>query len=393
MENPTSSDRSSDVPPSGVGAPPDHSTAPPPQPAEGSHLFKKEVGPQPRRSFLGYLVQAGAVGGLGGLTGWGISRWKKRREPETRSKQPLGAEFTYDVSRFQKTDPALLRYQEESRFACGLSRPRALATAGGMVYIGGDEGIRKTSESGELLANFKTEQPVHAIALRPNGELLVGEPGAIRVLDAAGSELACWNHLGEKLVPTAIAVTGDAVYVADAGTRVVLKLDPEGKKLIAIGARDPQRDLSGFVVPSPYFCVRMAPDGLLRISNPGEHLIEAFTTDGDREIAWGRGSFAVEGFCGCCNPVSFEVMPDGSFITCEKGLPRVKLYDAHGEFAGLVAGPEAFPEYLKTANIGSLDTHHAGLYAALGSNGRVLVLDAVSGTLRVMKPKSQEDQS
>jgi hypothetical protein len=84
------------------------------------------------------------------------------------------------------------------------------------------------------------------------------------------------------------------------------------------------------------------------------------------------------------------VFPDGSFVTCEKGLPRVKLYDAHGEFTGLVAGPEAFPEYLKTANAGSLDTHHAGIYAALGTNGRVLVLDAVGGTVRVMKPKAKE---
>jgi hypothetical protein len=153
-----------------------------------------------------------------------------------------------------------------------------------------------------------------------------------------------------------------------------------------IGARDLARNLRGFVVPSPYFTVRMAPDGLLRISNPGEHQIEAFTVDGDLELAWGKGSFAVEGFCGCCNPVSFEVFADGSFVTCEKGLPRVKVYDSNGTFTGLVAGPEAFPEYLAAANAGTPETLNVGIYAAIDATGRVIILDAVGSSVRLMKP-------
>jgi hypothetical protein len=134
----------------------------------------------------------------------------------------------------------------------------------------------------------------------------------------------------------------------------------------------------------------MAPDGLLRVANPGEHQIEAYTMDGDLEVAWGTASFNVAGFCGCCNPVSFDIFPDGAFVTSEKGLPRVKLYDSHGGFTGLVAGPEAFPEYLEAANAGTPESLGSGIYAVIDPSGRVLVLDVVGGTVRIMQRKEDD---
>jgi hypothetical protein len=168
-----------------------------------------------------------------------------------------------------------------------------------------------------------------------------------------------------------------------------LRADAAGKVLASIGGRDPERGIEGFVVPSPYFSVRMAPDGLLRIVNPGAHKIEAWTREGTLEIAWGKSSFAVDGFCGCCNPVSFDMFPDGSYVTCEKGLPRVKLYDSHGDFDGLVAGPEAFPGYLKAANAGTPETASAGLYVAVDPQRRILVLDVIAGEVRIFQRKEQ----
>ncbi|MBN8459580.1 MAG: hypothetical protein J0M04_17255 [Verrucomicrobia bacterium] len=340
-----------------------------------------------RRSLLRAALIGGGVVGMGGLAGFAGKRLFLT-EREARPKPPLGPEFTYDVSRFQQTDPAMVKFTEEKRFATGMERPRALALgADGSICVGDGSGLRRFSAAGEMLEEMPLALPVYSVAARPGGGWFVGHAGGIRVLDAAGTEAGWWAQPEGKFVPTSIAVTGAAIYVADAGGRVVVKLDPKGKKIAVIGARDLDRNLRGFVVPSPYFCVRMAPDGLLRIANPGEHQIEAFTTDGDLEIAWGRGSFAVEGFCGCCNPVSFEVFPDGSFVTCEKGLPRVKLYDAHGGFSGLVAGPEAFPEYLKAANAGTPEVLNVGIYAAIDAQGRVIVLDSVGATVRIMRRK------
>jgi hypothetical protein len=368
------------------GAPADGERATPP----GARLTAQPAGVAPlqRRTFLRAAAWGGGIAGLGGLSGLALSRLSRGQRAGTHSKPVLGAEFTYDVARFQHTDPALLRYEEAARFAAGLDRARAIAVAAdGTIVVGGNGGIRKFSPAGEPILNIPLDQPVVTLALRPNGEILAGQLGKIAVFDPSGAAVAEWRDFPAEMLPTAIAIAGALIFVADAASRVVLKLDANGKTLGVIGARDPARNLKGFVVPSPYFCVRMAPDGLLRVTNPGEHQIEAFTLDGDLELAWGKGSFAVEGFCGCCNPVSFEIFPDGSFVTCEKGLPRVKLYNSAGEFTGLVAGPEAFPDYLQAANAGTPDALGSGIYAAITPQGRVLILDSVGGTIRIMQRK------
>jgi hypothetical protein len=127
----------------------------------------------------------------------------------------------------------------------------------------------------------------------------------------------------------------------------------------------------------------MYPDGLLRVVNPGRHLIEAYTPIGDREWVWGKTSLKVDGFSGCCNPVSLAVLPDGGFVTCEKGLPRMKVYDADGGFAGVVAGPD---------ELGSTDSQAGSCKmqsfdAAVDSDGRVYVLDTLNNVIRIFEKK------
>ena len=84
----------------------------------------------------------------------------------------------------------------------------------------------------------------------------------------------------------------------------------------------------------------MAPDGLLRVVNPGMHRIEAYTPDGDLESFWGRRVDGIEGFCGCCNPANIAILPDGRIVTAEKGIPRVKVYHGRGQFVAWWPGPE-----------------------------------------------------
>jgi hypothetical protein len=341
-----------------------------------------------RRSLLRAAVWGGGLAGLGGLAGFAANRLTRGTPSGTRAKRVLGPEFTYDVGRFQKSDPALLRYEESGRFAVDLPRPSHLALAAdGSVWVSGATGISRYSEDGTKQATIATAAPVTSIALRPDGRILAGQTARITTFSSDGAELAVWSDFSETMLPTSMVVAGEWVIVADAGNRVLLKLDDQGKTHSLIGSRDDERGIGGFSVPSPYFCVRMAPDGLLRVSNPGKHRIEAYTLDGHLEVVWGRASFEVDGFCGCCNPVSFDVFPDGSFVTCEKGLPRVKLYDSEGAFSGLVAGPEAFPEYLKAADAGSPDLLGAGIYTTTDSRRRVFILDATGGTVRIMQPK------
>ncbi len=49
-----------------------------------------------------------------------------------------------------------------------------------------------------------------------------------------------------------------------------------------------------------------------------------------------------------------------------------------------------FPEYLQAANAGTPDSLGSGIYAAIDPQGRVLVLDVVGGTVRIMQPKETD---
>ena len=106
----------------------------------------------------------------------------------------------------------------------------------------------------------------------------------------------------------------------------------------------------------------------------------------DFELAWGKASAAIDGFCGCCNPIGIALTSDDRYVTCEKGLPRVKVYAEHGEFECVVAGPETFPENARVGAGNPVgDDAKAGLDIALDDKDRVYVLDQVAGNVHVLE--------
>ena len=121
----------------------------------------------------------------------------------------------------------------------------------------------------------------------------------------------------------------------------------------------------------------MAPDGVLRVVNPGLHRIEAWTVDGDRALSWGRGGAAIEGFIGCCNPVHAVVLSDGAVVTSEKGVARVKVYDSDGIFQNVVAGPNELGDDGSARDL------------AVDSKGRVIVLDPATRSVRIYVRKPE----
>ena len=138
------------------------------------------------------------------------------------------------------------------------------------------------------------------------------------------------------------------------------------------------------MIPSPYFDLAIGSDGLLRVVNPGRHRIEAYTFNGDLEFWWGKPSPNVEGFCGCCNPVNFVILADGSFVTCEKGLVRVKVYNEEGDFIGVVASPE---QLIKSSDTKicqiPANCQVGGFDLAVDNQQRILVLDTLRNVIRI----------
>ena len=280
-------------------------------------------GPSPgRRAFVRSAAWSSGVVGLGALAGYTLNR---SGDVSQAVKPKLGAEFSYDVSRFQTSDPALKRYDEVMRYRVGIEAARCLAVGeDGVHYLGGDEGIQVVDGEGRELASIQLDRPVHSLAVMDSRRLLVGQKGRLLVLDLHGRELESWDEFPETMLPTSIDVSVAGIHLADAANRVVRRLDRAGESIGIIDGRSGESEGVGFKVPSPYFCLKTGDDGLLRVTNPGAHRIETYLADGKLELSWGRASFAIEGFCGCCNPVSFDIFPDGSYVTCEKGLPRVE---------------------------------------------------------------------
>lgn len=299
-----------------------------------------------------------------------------RKASESKAGSGLGHEFDYDLKAYRKTDPKLIAYTEEAPIPTAFAINRGLAAGkAGLLYVAGDAAVRIFDHDGKRAGEIVTGDEPRALAAADDGSVYVAMKDHVEVCGTQDARKAPWPKLGPRALLTSIAVGDKDVFVADAGNRVVVRFDKTGQKLGEIGRKDAAKNIQGFLIPSPYFDLAIAPDGLLRVVNPGHHRIEAYTFDGDLETSWGTPATTIEGFSGCCNPTHLAILPDGSFVTSEKGLARVKVYDVQGKFQCVVAGCEAFTG----------DTILAGL--AVDSKGRVLVLDPVKKSVRVFVKK------
>lgn len=293
----------------------------------------------------------------------------------------------YDLDKLSVVDPALIKYREVGIIKPKLSSLRAVAVGpDDRIYLAADRGIQVFGKDAAFAFELKLNGSPQCLTVTEDGTVYVGMRDRVAVYGSNGQREADWEKLGQRAVLTSIAVSEDNVFVADAGNRAVLRYDTSGKLIRRIGERDKSRNIPGFVVPSPYFDLEVSPDGLLRVANPGEHRVEAYTFDGDYEFAWGKPSLAIDGFCGCCNPVNFAMLPDGGFVTCEKGLPRIKVYNADGSFESVVAGPKDFVENAKSCVLGDFtNCQTGGMDIAVDSKGRVMVMDPVAKVVRIFQ--------
>lgn len=337
--------------------------------------MKREFRLSTRREFFGQSAAALAL--LNAIAA------QRAAGAPTRAQNP----FAYDVSRLEKTDPALLAYEEVARWRTPHTPARRLGLAPeGTLFVCSGNYVSAMSASGERGMELALSAPPECVAVAEDGTIFVGLREHIEVFDAHGRRRASWDVPDRKAWLTALAVGANEVFAADAGQRLLLRYDRSGRLLGRLGQKNKERGVPGFIVPSPFFDVKLAPDGLLRVTNPGRHRVELYTPEGDFEGAWGDASMGLTGFCGCCNPISLALLPDGRYVTCEKGLPRVKVYSARGEFESVVAGVESFAANARAC--GPSDCTRGGLDAVADAAGRIYVLDRVTGEVRVMKRKA-----
>ena len=292
----------------------------------------------------------------------------------------LGKEYTYDMDKLTEIDPNLFLYEPDSIIETSLVQSKCIGVDDfDTLYIGGDQVVKRFSTAGDLIDVITLKAEILCLAPENNKRLFLGFKDHLEVYDIDTGNFSVWKSLGAKAVLTAIAIGDNELFTADAGNKIIWHYDLNGKLLGSIGARDKDSNKPGFIIPSPYFDLALSSDGLLRVANPGCRRIETYTRDGDYEFAWGSASAGIKGFCGCCNPANFAMGPDDEFITCEKGLVRVKVYDSDGAFMGVVAGPkELMPD--------NKDIKYA-FDVAVDKHARVYVLDTVNQIVRIFKKK------
>jgi len=282
--------------------------------------------------------------------------------------------YAYDPQASFQVPEKMVGYEEIAPIPISIPAPSAMAAdAEGNALVAGDNVLARYSPSGAETARWKTRGVPLAISISQDGKIALAFENRCEVRSRNGSLEKTVSPLPEGTIPTSLALDGSNLYLADAGNHIVDHFSlPDGKKLADIAPPDGK-----FIIPSPYFDVAISPDGSLWAANTGRHRLDSFSIDGTYRVSWSKPAAGVEGFSGCCNPSHFAFMPNGSFVTAEKNIPRVKIYDPSGRFATVVAPPKAFPEKAMIIDV-AFDPQHA----------LILILESKTNAIRRFRKKA-----
>jgi len=282
--------------------------------------------------------------------------------------------YAYNIDPFSKIDTALIHYKESRNLAIDFTEPTGVCFLNDQLFVVGDHKLQIIEATGKLLREVTFERkPTCVYASSEN--IFVGFHKSLAVLSRDGLKISELDLFSDSTVITSIAERSGIIFVADAGKRIIRKFTMDGKSQGIIEGKSGNDQIHGFIIPSPYFDLAFNAEGELWVVNPGKHSLENYTVEGKLRTWWQASSIKIEGFSGCCNPAHFAFLPDGSFVTSEKGMIRIKTYKPSGEFSGVVAGPSKFAE----------NGHAPDL--AIDNQGNIYALDADKKMLRLFVKK------
>lgn len=288
---------------------------------------------------------------------------------EIRQKNP----YELNTDSLKKYDTSLVCYKEVAHIKPEIDELNGISIDDkDNIVIVGSKVIVYDKDFKEL-NSFKLGEVGNCVAVNSNGEIYLGVQNHIEVWDVKGNFLKRWETGNAESILSGIAVNASSVFVADATDRLVHEYDLKGKFLKDFAKEDSSKGVPGIIIRSAFFDVSIGRDNEIWIVNPGAYLLEAFNINGSLISTWGKSSEEIHGFCGCCNPTNFALLFDGSFVTSEKAIPRVKIYSQTGEFVCIVAGPDKFDDGTK------------GLDLAVDSKNRVYVLDPSRKQIRIFE--------
>jgi len=283
--------------------------------------------------------------------------------------------FALDISEQIKVDPSLIGYKEVRDYNIEAKSPGGIAIRNQKIYMVADNFLQVFNTEGNQL--FKVTLPYEARCLdvSKQEEIVIGFGNRVGYFNGKGDLLWISDTLNSRAFITAVATKDDLIFAADAGNRVVHRYDISGKYLDNFEGGEDGGDMPGFIVPSGYFDLKISNDGELWIVNPGKHAFDNYTDEGDLRGYWANGSTDINGFSGCCNPAHIAFLSNGSLVTSEKLIVRIKVHKPSGELVTVVAAPDEFKENGVAPDI------------AVDDKDNIYALDYDRKTIRVFAPK------
>ncbi|MCL2304050.1 MAG: hypothetical protein FWC43_01755 [Planctomycetaceae bacterium] len=322
---------------------------------------------------------------------------------------------TFQRYAYRKIPPKQVGYEPAGAILLPLEKPTCFALdSENRLYVGSHSEIVVFDLNGKKLSSFSLKDSPTCLEIsRPDclfaNHLLVGFPNIVEVYEILADciigpkPIFRWKLPGQAPYLKKIFADKDSLLLADAGGKGVYRINAEKEILLKIGfvQGEVSEGFPGFNIPAlPFLDIAKSPmEEIFFITNPGKHRIEAFTSSGDwiPQRSWGSISVYCEGFCGCCNPSGLSCFPDGRFLTTEKYLSRVKVYDLAGVFQTVVATPEELekpptsfvnvPAEIRLEYRPESDAAQP-IQAAVASDGRIAVLDPRYCSVRLYREKS-----
>jgi hypothetical protein len=285
---------------------------------------------------------------------------------------PVGNE----MESLRKVAPSLMRWTEVEKLNTGMKSPKGIAVGPDKsVYVVGDNTLEVFSPGQHHRKVRSLAGSPRCITVSPGGEIFLGVRDHVEALHNFSSIPQMWPSPHAGVIITSVAFFKNGLLAADAGNRIVWKYDNTGHITGSFGRMDAKTGAPGLIIPSPHLDVAVTEKGNIAISNPGRHEIEIYSPNGRLIRKFGRTGNTIDRFSGCCNPTDFAILPDGDWVTSEKGLPRVKVLKPDGALESVILPPDAFP----------IDP--VGMDIATDTAAHVYVLDSVSHNILVFERK------
>lgn len=204
----------------------------------------------------------------------------------------------------------------------------ALEVQDGNIYLSSQNNIYVYGFDGQLMNNFPVPSDTRDMTIYQDHIYLLFS-SRIEVYDLNGDLVQDWKACNEDADYCCLTVMEAGVFVTDASNKHICQYHLDGS--LARFIESPQ----GFVVPSYTFAITHIGDTIY-CSNPGRHVVEAYSSEGEFIQSFGRSGTDPGAFSGCCNPARLTCTNAGDILTSEKGRPRISCYGTDGTFRSVL---------------------------------------------------------